>query len=230
MVSLYFGKPRCGKTTHLTKIALEELKRIKEKKSRYNYVVSNVNIKGVVFTTFENLAKYEFNKCLILLDEITLDADSRDFKKFTKAHKEFFVMHGHYKNNIILYTQIYNRLDSTIRDIVDSCFHMWKFFCFTISTRIPTSIVIPEETGDINQGYRKPKRFEAIMNTKIMYRPKYYKYFDSFYIRTKKTEYAYAQHISMESGAKATEQQKITKNVKNVEVKKLDENKETKSS
>ena len=194
MIELYFGKPGTGKTTLLVKQALQELKKIKKGKSKYKYVLSNVRIKGIIFVDFDSLSKYMFKDCLILLDEITLDADSREYKNFSKGHKEFFIMHRHFHCDIKLYTQVYNRIDKTIRDIVDRCYYIKKLIPFTFYYEIPSSIIIPEETGEIQQGYIKPTRLQKLLSIKIIYRPKYYKYFDSWYIRTNKILYDYEKY------------------------------------
>lgn len=194
MIELYFGKPGTGKTTLLVKQALQELKKIKKGKSKYKYVLSNVRIKGIIFVDFDSLSKYMFKDCLILLDEITLDADSREYKNFSKGHKEFFIMHRHFHCDIKLYTQVYNRIDKTIRDIVDRCYYIKKLIPFTFYYEIPSSIIIPEETGEIQQGYIKPTRLQKLLGIKIIYRPKYYKYFDSWYIRTNKILYDYEKY------------------------------------
>ncbi len=206
MISLYFGKPGSGKSTLLTKFAIRELRKINRdnynifkrlfiKKSKYDYVLSNLDIIGCVRVDFNDLADYRFKNCLILLDEITLDADSRDYKSFSKGHKYFFIMHRHYRNDIILFTQVYNRFDKTIRDIVDRCYYVRKFLCFSNYLRIPNSIVIPEETGEILQGYKYPKLWERILSTKWIFRPLYYKYFDSYVSLIGKPDYDYTDNL-----------------------------------
>lgn len=221
MINLYFGKAGSGKTTLLAKTAIENVKRIDSYKKtieyldskisnkklfniikmfvikpRYDYVVSNVRIKGCVYSDFLDIGIYEYNRCLMLFDEITLDADSRDFKKFHVGLKEAIVMHRHYHNDIYVYTQMYDRMDKTIRDNVNNAYYISKFFgVFTKIVLIPNGIIIPEETGEIVQGYRKPIFIEKIINTRFILRPLYYRYFDSYYIREKRIEYPYEEKL-----------------------------------
>ena len=62
--------------------------------------------------------------------------------------------------------------------------------------RIPMHILVPEETGEIIQGYKMPKILERLFTSfgshKFIYRPKYYKFFDSFeapFLPVKEFEY-----------------------------------------
>ena len=78
MITCFFGLPGCGKSTLLAKIATQELKRIRKGKSRYRRVLSNYYIKGCQKLVFSELGRVDMSESLILIDEISLDADSRD--------------------------------------------------------------------------------------------------------------------------------------------------------
>lgn len=90
MITCYFGVPGCGKTTILTKIAQKELSKVRKGKSPYKHILTNFYCKGCEMIDFDDLNTYYISNSLILLDEITLDSDSRDFKTFKKGHKDFF--------------------------------------------------------------------------------------------------------------------------------------------
>lgn len=89
MVSGYFGVPGCGKSTMLTKFAQKELRRIRAGKSSYDHVLTNFYCEGCEKIDFRDLGKYKMYNCLILLDELTLDSDSRDYKSFSLSAKKF---------------------------------------------------------------------------------------------------------------------------------------------
>jgi len=101
MISGYFGLPGAGKTSFLAKIAQKEIKRIKHRKSPYKMVLANFECQGCYQLDFHDMGKYLIENALILIDEITLEADSRDFKKFDQQLKYFFVMHRHYHCDIL---------------------------------------------------------------------------------------------------------------------------------
>lgn len=186
-VSLYFGLPGCGKTTLLTKFALDATK-----SGKYLNVYTNVgiNVPGVTFIDNEVIGQYELRDCLLLIDEATLFADSRDFKNFSKGRLEYFLEHRHRNADIMLFTQQWDGVDRKIRTITDRVYYVKKGFFtgrwFSSCYRIPYDIIIPdpkknggEKLGEIIQGYCKPSFFSRIFALRI-YRPRYYKYFDSW--------------------------------------------------
>lgn len=183
MINGYFGLPGSGKSTFLTRIAQKELKRIKKGKSKYKHVLTNFYCKGCERVDYKDLGNYDISDSLILLDEITLDADSRNFKQFDSAHKHFFLMHRHYNCDVIYFTQQYDGVDKKIRDITSNLYFVKKRLMFTVATKIFRTLDINELTKEIVQGYRFCNWFELWFlggTHQICYRPKWYKYFDSW--------------------------------------------------
>lgn len=185
-ISLYFGLPGCGKTTIMTKLAYKAVR-----SSRYSNVYCNVplSIPGVTFIDNDCIGKYELRDCLLLIDEATLFADSRDFKNFSKGRLEYFLEHRHRNADICLFTQQWDGVDRKIRVITDRVYYIYKGFftkkCFSKCYRIPYGIIIPDpkkggdKLGDIVQGYSKPSIFVRLFAS-LTYRPRWYKYFDSW--------------------------------------------------
>lgn len=183
-VSLYFGLPGCGKTTILTYLALKAVKGVK-----YENVYSNVeiNVPGVTYITDECIGKYELRDCLLLIDEATLFADSRDYKNFSKGRLEYFLKHRHRNADIILFTQQWDGVDRKIRVITDRVYYVFKGWLlghwYSTVWKIPYKVMFPNEDGDrageIIMGYVKPPILIRLFAKKI-YRPPLYKYFDSW--------------------------------------------------
>lgn len=185
MIKGYFGIPGCGKSTLLSKIGATEIEKFK-KRYRNVYTV-NIDIKGCTRITKEDCRKYRFEGDLILWDEITLDYDNRDFKSFTKEDKDFWILHRHMGTDVIYVTQNYENVDKKIRDLTQELWYMSKSVIpllkeFTISKRIYRQININEYTSELTMGYRFCNLLESffVKNMEIVYRRKYYKYFDSF--------------------------------------------------
>lgn len=189
MISGYFGLPGAGKTSFLAKIAQQEIKRIKRKKSPYKMVLANFECQGCYKLDFHDMGKYLIEKALILIDEITLEADSRDFKKFDQQLKYFFIMHRHYHCDIIYFCQQYDGLDKKIRDLTKELWYVKKIAWWTVATRIYRILDIDDVTHDIVQGYRFPIVWENLISLicppllpirRWCFRPRWYKYFDSW--------------------------------------------------
>lgn len=204
-VSLFFGLPGCGKTTMLAKMAYDAVKY-----GKYQNVYSNVhvNIPGVTFITNDCIGKYELRDCLLLIDEATLFADSRAYKSFDKGKLEYFLEHRHRNADIALFTQQWDGVDRKIRTITDRVFYIKKGLLlghwFSSCYRIPYDIIIPdpkkaaggEKLGEIIQGYCKPPWIMRLF-CKRVYRPRYYKYFDSWELDEKEPlppEYSPVEH------------------------------------
>ena len=197
MVSGYFGLPGCGKSTFLTMIARKELRRIRRGKSKYRHVLTNFYCEGCELIEYQDLGHFEIRDSLILLDEITLDADSRNFKQFDSFHKHFFLMHRHYNCDIIYFTQQYDGVDKKIRDITVNLFFIRRMGPFSIAKRIWRILDINEQSKEIVQGYRFSNFFELLFMFpfQLCFRPRWYKYFDSFCVPRGLPEYKYPRWI-----------------------------------
>lgn len=187
-ISIYFGLPGCGKTTLMTSLALDAVA-----SKRYSNVYCNVRIAvpGVTFIDNSCIGKYNLHDGILLIDEATIFADSRDFKAFSKDKVEYFLLHRHFNVDIALFCQQWDAVDRKIRTITDRVYYVYKGkllgWWITSYYRIPYGIIIPdpnkangEKLGEIVQGYAKPHILYRLLFTKRLYRPKYYVYFDSW--------------------------------------------------
>lgn len=185
-VSRYFGLPGCGKTTTLTMLAKKALA-----SGKYNLVCGNVQLSlhGYVYVPFDCFGKYDISDACYLIDEAMVEAGDRDYKNFEKCKLEAFVMHRHYNMDIVLFSQEADGIDKKIRSITDRMYYVKKGFLtgkwISSIYRIPYRILWPdaktagENVGRIVMGYVKPNIFSRLFAYR-MYRPQYYKYFDSW--------------------------------------------------
>lgn len=184
MVTGYFGLPGSGKTTFLTMLAQKELQLIKKGHSKYDRVFTNFYCQGCYELRWQDLGSKLFEHSLILIDEITLFADSRDFKSFPFQIKQFFILHRHYHCDIIYFTQHYNNVDKKIRDLTFDLYFVRPFLkFFSKATRIFRTLDIQEQTHEIVNGYRFSNFFDLLFSGSVVrfcFRPRWYKYFDSF--------------------------------------------------
>ena len=196
MVSVYFGLPGCGKTSLIAYQAKRESLRMRKGRSPFKQIYTNVHLTGVPYVTYidnDYIGKYNLSQGLILIDEATIFADSRDYKAFSKAKVQFFMLHRHYGCELRLFTQQWDGIDKKIRTITDKVFYIYKPLItgiwFTKYYRIPYGIIIPDKKknkessgsslGEIIQGYCKPSIFTRITCPRV-FRPPLYKIFDSW--------------------------------------------------
>lgn len=195
MITGYFGLPGCGKSTILTALAQKELRRIAKGRSRFEFVCTNYYCQDCIQLDYAQLGKVNLQNALVLLDEITLDADSRDFKNFTKEKKEFFMQHRKDNVEVIYFTQGWDGVDKKIRDLTYSLYFVFQPFAnvqgilfkpfqqFSVARRIFRELKINEYTNELVVGYRFATTFERWFGKGIkqfFWRPSWYKYFDTF--------------------------------------------------
>lgn len=175
MITCVFGLPGQGKSTYMAYLAKQALTTRKGKK-RYDRVYCNFNMVGCYRLDYEDLGKYNFENCLILLDEMMNEADSRDFKKFDAFKKYFFSNHRHYGIDIIYFTQAWDDVDKKIRNNTQELYYIRKFWQFSFVLPIKQLLAIDENTHQIVTGYK----FKGLIRATVIFRPFYYKWFDSF--------------------------------------------------
>lgn len=181
MITMKFANVGAGKTTDLAKTVVKELKRIKKGKSPYQYIVSNAPVDGVRYVSSIRtiLKKYCLENCLILIDEGSVEYNNR-LMKMTDEEIEYFKLHRHYLCDITIYSQSHDDVDVTLRRLYERIYVMNRFILgFTISRRVFRRVGIVE--GEIKDVYDFGGFFTMLFNMKWLYRPRYYKYFDSFW-------------------------------------------------
>lgn len=188
MVRTYFGLPGSGKTTEIARIACKTSKAIDKGKSKYKIIVGNVALKNIPHyyqISFKTIGLIGYPGALILIDEGSIEADSRNWDRTSTRFIEYLLLHRHWQNDMYFFTQIWNRVDKTIRDITEECvlLHKGKIFRgWTRETIIRYGIMIPQvgqdRPGEIIMGYLQPTKIAQIFERRFWRRP-YYKYFDT---------------------------------------------------
>lgn len=177
MIYELFGLPSSGKTTTLTMIAQNALR----KKSVlglgiYDRVFTSFYCEGCLKINFDELKYYDFSNSLIIIDEISLYADNRNFKSFDADLLYFFKLHRHYHIDLIWSSQSYSDADKKIRDVTDTIFLLERSRIngFSVIKKIYHNYSFSNR--QINDTYDIAPRVQW----KYIYRPKWYKYFNSF--------------------------------------------------
>ena len=166
MIYGIFGLPGSGKTTLLCKIAKKTMKTGKK-------VFTNFPCKGCYKLDFQTLGKFNYCDCLLLIDEISLICDSRDWKNFNSDLRYFFTNHRHYNIDIYYCSQWFTDTDVKIRRMTEQLFYVErKLLGLSMQFDVIRDIVTTEN-GEIADSYK-------FKHGKLFFRPLYYKMFNSF--------------------------------------------------
>ena len=173
---MIFGKKGSGKTTTLTKIALKELKRKRK-------VYSTVEIPSTYLFNTDDIGTMTFEpNSTVLIDEVGMIWDNRDFKNFKPAVRDFFKYQRQYKLKIYLFSQTFD-IDLKLRNLTDEMYLLSNFFrVFSVARRISKKITIKEcadGTSTLSDTYEfYPLLFGGLKFTFIPRYTSFYKSYD----------------------------------------------------
>lgn len=175
-MSIYgvFGLPGAGKTTFLTYLAQRSMRgKSTLDIPAHKTVFTNFECAGCYKLDFDMLGVYDFHDCLILIDEIMLLCDSRNYKSFDDNKKYLFSNHRKHHLDIVYCSQGWDDMDRKIRILTTEYFlikNYWKFTC----------IQPIERTLDAHGKMVDTYMRSGFLSWRWIYRPKYYKHFDSY--------------------------------------------------
>lgn len=182
MISGIFGLPGAGKSLLCGWIAQRGVKGRPisigtyslQHFRKYDRVYTNFPCSCCYQIDFEELGRKDFSNSLIVIDEIMLLCDSRNFKSFGENLKFFFSQHRKMHVDFIWCSQSYDDTDKKIRNLTSQFFYVYQ-------AGLQFSVVRPIEAffrvtdGAIKSGYE----YAPLINSKFMWRPFYYKYADT---------------------------------------------------
>lgn len=177
-LTMVFGKKGCGKTTFLTKLAYQHYK-------KGWTVFSTEDIKYTHKIDYTDIGKYWFpeNSC-ILIDEVGMLWDNRNFKNFSSAVRDWFKYQRHNKCKVYLFSQSFD-IDKKLRDLTDAMFLLVKRFrVFSYGKKISKCIVLNASSAEAPSNIAENLEFEPFIffwlgTRTLTYIPHWSKGFDS---------------------------------------------------
>lgn len=169
--TIIFGKKGTGKTTYMAKLALKY-----HRKGWKVYSSSPI----AYAQTFDPLllTEYTFPKnSVILVDEVGLVWNNRDFKNFDKRLTEFFKYLRQYRLKIYMFSQAFD-VDKKIRDTMDYIYIAKRFGDFGVLRGI--SKIQGIGTDSDGMGQLVDTYAYNFFDIKITYLPRYYGLFNSY--------------------------------------------------
>lgn len=173
---LVFGKKGSGKSTYLVKLARKHLKR--------NWVVytnmEELFMLGVRHFDIKHLGDFVPEAhSLLLLDEVGMIWDNRDYKTFKPQVRDFFKLQRHYHVKVYMASQTFD-VDKKLRDLCDGMFLHTSFMrVFTLGKRITRKVVITESTSEAESRISENLVILPFWNWTLTYIPRWAKFFDS---------------------------------------------------
>lgn len=181
---LVFGKKGSGKSTYLVKLALQHLK-----KGWHVYTnMDELFMPGVRHFDIQHLGDFVPEaRSLLLIDEVGMIWDARDYKVFKPQVRDFFKLQRHYHVKVYMASQTFD-VDKKLRDLCDGMFLHTNFArVFTLGKRITRKIVLTESTSEAESRISENLAILPFWYWTFTYIPRWAKYFDSHAIPDKPT-------------------------------------------
>lgn len=193
MLSLVFGLTGAGKSSFLARCASRAMRGkslrvglpisggvwLQDLNSKdYQGVFSNFPLEGCYKLDFEMLGKYQISNALLLIDEIAMLFDSRDWRSFPDNAKYFFKHHRHFQTDCIVCSQSASDADKRVRDLAQNVLYL-TCSGFGFSRVAPIRHTMDVRNGSIEDNYS----IAAPLGRLYFRRAPYYKMFDSYSVR-----------------------------------------------
>lgn len=205
---MIFGKKGSGKSTILTKYAVQYIKKgwtvysteyipgtyyIKPEFIG-KFQLKDYNFKAINVDDYHGLKKFFVKlrlkffphrpKILLLIDEVGMIYDNRNFKSFSTEVRDFFKLQRHYYVRCVMFSQTFD-VDKKLRDLTDAMYlvkNIGRIFCY--GKRIVKRQNISNDSLDGSGGKIVDEyAFEPFLlpfSRSLTFIPKYTKYFNSF--------------------------------------------------
>ena len=178
-LTMIFGKKGSGKTTLLTKLAYKY-------RSRGWTVYTTFPIPGCRLFDVNSIGSVDFEpRSCILVDEVGMIWDNRDFKNFKKSVRDWFKLQRHYKCRVFLASQTFD-IDKKLRDLTDEMYLVTcKARVFSYAKRILRKPCLVQPMGDSPARLDEELKFDLLLFAPfgarmLTYIPRYAPLFTSF--------------------------------------------------
>lgn len=148
-LTIYFGVPGSGKTTQAAAIVYRNSK-------RGVTTYSNVPIAGAVLVSSADIGVSDISNGELILDEASIEYNSRSYKTMPKTAIEWFKLSRHYGiSNIHVFSQSYEDMDITLRRLQTSMYLLTRTLLpgVFLRRRISVRISIDRDTHQIAERY-----------------------------------------------------------------------------
>ncbi len=176
---MMFGKKGCGKSTTLQKLGNQYLKQ------GYTVYSTDPNFSEFRYFPSEWVGIYNIPKdSVLLIDEVGMLWDNRQFKSFPTHVRNWFKFQRHEGVIVFMFSQSFD-VDKKLRDLTDEMYLLENVFrVFSYGKRISKKWVLTLAEADKPSTIAENLTFESLFapNSRMLtFIPKYAKKFDSHY-------------------------------------------------
>lgn len=178
---MVFGRKGSGKTTYMVKLAYKYHK-------QGRLVFSNVDLPFATLIDISTLGHFAPPEgAVLLVDEVGMIWDNRNFKNFRNDVRDYFKLQRHYKNIVYLFSQTFD-IDIKLRNLTDAMFLCTSPFpILSVVRRIKRTIVLVQPVADAEGRISDSLEFIPFwMNLfgsnalQFTFIPRWVKYFNSY--------------------------------------------------
>ena len=174
---MVFGKKGSGKSSFLVRQA------IKYQRKGYE-IYTNMQdccLDGVRIINPDDIGTFvPVANSVLLLDEVGMLYDNRNYKSFKPAVRDFFKLQRHYKVICFMASQSFD-VDIKLRNLTDEMILVSNVFTvFSLIRPIRKTVTLTEATSEGESRIAENLKFRFISSWRILYIPKTIKYFESF--------------------------------------------------
>lgn len=180
-LTMVFGKKGSGKTTFLTKKAVQYLRMGRQ-------VYSTVYVPGAHLFDVQQIGNYTFPpESVVFIDEVGMIWDNRNFKAFRPEVRDWFKLQRHYHVTVFLFSQTFD-IDLKLRNLTDEMYLCTCHMGFlSIARKIKRSIMLVQPSGESESRIADSLEFVPLWHSLFgaksaifTYIPNWVKLFDSF--------------------------------------------------
>ena len=174
---MVFGKKGSGKSSYLVRQAIRY-----QKKGYIVYTnMSDCCLQDIRIIDPDRIGDFvPVANSVLLLDEVGMLYDNRNYRNFKPSVRDFFKLQRHYKVICYLASQSYD-IDKKLRDLCDGMFLVSNVAtAFSLVRPIRKTITLTEATAEGESRIAENLKFRFITSWKLYWIPSTIKYFESF--------------------------------------------------
>lgn len=177
-LTMVFGKKGSGKSTLMCKLAYTYMRR------GWN-VYCTEPLDGCFLIKYSDIGfKNIPPNSVLLVDEVGMIWDNRDFKSFKHEVRDWFKLQRHYKVRVYLFSQTFD-VDKKLRDLTDDMYLVTPFArVFSYAKRIRRKTVLVKAAADGVSRIDENLVFDSFLafpfgSRRLTFIPRWARYFDS---------------------------------------------------